>query len=158
MYDFLIIGQGIAGSMFACTALQQGFSVCIIDNNNQYAASNVASGVVNPITGRRMVKTWMADELIPFAINTYKNIEKQLDISFIQEISIAKIISSEADAAIWNGRLNNEDYKNNLSPIQSLNNPNINEAVGVGFIRPTFWMDIKAMIKKFRDFFYPKIY
>jgi len=151
MYDFLIIGQGIAGSLLAYTAQKKGYKVCVIDKYNPNAASNVASGVVNPITGRKMLKTWRADELIPYSIHTYKQIEKDLDIQFIHEIPIAKILSFKEDIELWNSKLDNPEYKNNLSPLFSLNNPNINEASGVGLIHPAFWMDMKIMIQKIRE-------
>ena len=151
MYDFLIIGQGIAGSMLTYQAQQKGFSVCAFDTFNPNSASNVASGVVNPITGRKMLKTWKADTIIPYAIDTYKAIETELDIKFIYEIPIAKIITSEEDVNLWNSKLEDSRYRNNISSIQSLNNPNIIEAYGIGFIHPTFWMDMKVMVQKIRN-------
>ena len=40
------------------------------------SASKVASGLINPVTGRRVVTTWMADELLPFAWKEYSAIGK----------------------------------------------------------------------------------
>ena len=38
-----------------------------------------AAGLINPVTGRRMVTTWMIDELMPFARNAYREIGYFLD-------------------------------------------------------------------------------
>jgi glycine/D-amino acid oxidase-like deaminating enzyme len=65
--DYIIVGQGIAGSMVAHFLLQKGKKILVIDQYNPTSSSNIAAGVVNPVTGRKMVKTWMIDDLLPFA-------------------------------------------------------------------------------------------
>ena len=55
-YEYIIIGQGIAGSMMAHTLLSRGKNILVIDQFHPNSSSNIASGVVNPITGRKMVK------------------------------------------------------------------------------------------------------
>ncbi|HWB65164.1 MAG TPA: FAD-dependent oxidoreductase, partial [Chitinophagales bacterium] len=70
MYDFIIVGQGIAGSMLSWFLLRAGQKVLVIDKYNPSSASNIAAGISNPITGRRFVKTWLADEILPFAAQT----------------------------------------------------------------------------------------
>jgi len=64
--DYLIIGQGICGTWLSYYLLKKGKKVLVIDEYNNSSASNVASGLINPVTGRRVVTTWMADELLPF--------------------------------------------------------------------------------------------
>jgi glycine/D-amino acid oxidase-like deaminating enzyme len=80
--DYIIVGQGIAGSMVAHFLLQKGKKILVIDQYNPTSSSNIAAGVVNPVTGRKMVKTWMIDDLLPFAKKTYSALEKQLQVSF----------------------------------------------------------------------------
>ncbi|MEJ7679431.1 MAG: hypothetical protein WKG06_16540 [Segetibacter sp.] len=43
----------------------------IIDKNKPFTASKAASGVINPVTGRRIVRTWRIEELLPFALKAY---------------------------------------------------------------------------------------
>ncbi len=87
-YDYLIIGQGICGTWLSFFLLEEQKSVLVIDNNNKWSASKVASGLINPVTGRRVVTTWMADELLPFAFSAYNNIGKKLQQEFIQQKNI----------------------------------------------------------------------
>ena len=56
--DFLIVGQGIAGSLLAWHLLRLGASIIVIDDNHAGAASLVAAGIINPISGIRMVPSW----------------------------------------------------------------------------------------------------
>ena len=56
MYDFLIIGQGIAGTLLAEELLANQQSVFIIDKYHPNSSSNIATGIVNTITGRKLVQ------------------------------------------------------------------------------------------------------
>ncbi|MFT5168556.1 MAG: glycine oxidase, partial [Saprospiraceae bacterium] len=56
--DYLIIGQGLAGSLLAYQLLERGKTVQIIDNHHNGASSSIAAGIINPITGRRFAKSW----------------------------------------------------------------------------------------------------
>ena len=67
----LIIGQGLCGTWLSYWLQKQGAEFIIIDNNAGSAATKAASGIINPVTGRRIVKTWLADELLPFAFESY---------------------------------------------------------------------------------------
>jgi len=54
--DFLIIGQGLAGSLLAWTLLQQQQTVVLVDSQDPQGASQVAAGLVNPVVGQRLEK------------------------------------------------------------------------------------------------------
>jgi glycine/D-amino acid oxidase-like deaminating enzyme len=62
---YLIVGQGLAGTWLSYYLSQQGISFVIINSASQASASKVASGVINPVTGRRMVQTWIIEEVLP---------------------------------------------------------------------------------------------
>lgn len=51
--DYLIIGQGLAGSALAWRLIQAGQRVRVIDDGHRSAASRVAAGLVNPLAGMR---------------------------------------------------------------------------------------------------------
>lgn len=81
--EFLIVGQGISGSCLSRVLSAEGRSCIVIDNGRSDAASRVASGVINPVTGRRIVKTWMIDDLMPFARDFYESWGKEMDVDAI---------------------------------------------------------------------------
>ena len=66
--DYLIVGQGISGTMLSWFLHKEGKSFAVIDDGNEHSASKTAAGIINPITGRRYVTTWMIDEVMPFAV------------------------------------------------------------------------------------------
>ena len=80
--DLLVVGQGLAGTWLSYYLQQAGLTFCVIDSLNPDGASLRAAGLINPVTGRRMVTTWMIDELMPFASMSYRAMEKMLRESF----------------------------------------------------------------------------
>lgn len=89
-YDYLIVGQGLVGTVLAHTLESNGLSFMIVDGDYPETSSKVAAGLMSAITGKRIVKTWKADELFPFAFSFYKKLEKQLDTQFLFEKRIYK--------------------------------------------------------------------
>ena len=71
MVDFLILGQGFSGSALGLLVEELGYSYMSVSNKDKHSASSKAVGLVNPVTGRRMAKTWNYDELMPFAVKFY---------------------------------------------------------------------------------------
>jgi len=70
--DVLIIGQGICGTFLSRELERAGLSFMVIDEERPATASRAAAGLINPVTGRRMVKTWMIDELLPVVRESYE--------------------------------------------------------------------------------------
>ena len=87
-YDYVIIGQGICGTWLSYYLTEAGKSVVVFDDEKKTSASYVASGLINPVTGRRVVTTWMADELLPFAWAAYNAIGNKLSTTLIQQKDI----------------------------------------------------------------------
>ena len=108
--DIIIIGQGIAGSLLSYFLHQQGLKVLVLDNGKQHTATRVASGISNPVTGRRMVKTWLADMLLPFAENTYKILEDSWRVSMYRPMSIVRLFDSIKMQNDWAARTAEEAY------------------------------------------------
>jgi len=94
MVEVLIVGQGLAGTWLSWWLNRAGVSFNIIDKQDLDGASMRAAGLINPVTGRRMVTTWMIDELMSFASGAYGEIGRFLDESFIKEISLIDFFPS----------------------------------------------------------------
>ncbi|HRG39643.1 MAG TPA: FAD-binding protein, partial [Bacteroidia bacterium] len=70
-YNYIIVGQGIAGTVLAQTLLKEGKTVLLIDEGLEHATSAIAAGLYNPVVFKRLVKSWVADDLIPFMDTFY---------------------------------------------------------------------------------------
>jgi len=63
--DYLIVGQGLAGSVLAWCLAQQGRRVLLLDDGHRHAASRAAAGLINPLAGMRFsrparIEAWLA--------------------------------------------------------------------------------------------------
>jgi glycine/D-amino acid oxidase-like deaminating enzyme len=92
--EVLIVGQGLSGTWLGWWLHKSGISFKIIDQNNRDSASMRAAGLINPVTGRRLVTTWMIDELMPLAYSSYQEIGIFLNSSFISETSVVDFFPS----------------------------------------------------------------
>ena len=110
MLDFIIVGQGIAGSMLSWFLMKHNQSVLVIDELNPSSATHVASGISNPITGRKFVKTWLVDELFPFAKNTFSEFEELFQQPLLQPIVVNKLFDSIKAQNDWSARCASPGY------------------------------------------------
>jgi glycine/D-amino acid oxidase-like deaminating enzyme len=80
--DYIIVGQGLAGSLIAYELLKRNKKILVYDLPEDNHSSSVAAGLFNPVTGRRFVKTWKADSLFPYLHDFYPEAEKNLRSKF----------------------------------------------------------------------------
>ena len=153
MYDFLIIGQGIAGTLLAEELLANNKTVFIIDKYHANSSSNIATGILNPVTGRKLVKTWMIDDLLPVCDDVYQKAEIKFNQKFIHHQSIFKIFPSQDDVEIWNKRKQDVEYNSYLGEIVTIQNKSVNNNFGAGIIEKCFWVDVPLLIANYRKFF-----
>jgi glycine oxidase len=94
--DFIIVGQGIAGTCLAIEFLKRGKTFLVVDKPDPHSASQVAAGLFNPITGRTNQATWKAGEIFPAIPDFYLEAEKMLEEKFLTMLPIYRpFISGE---------------------------------------------------------------
>lgn len=148
--NYLIIGQGISGSFLSWYLEKAGASVIIIDENKSNTASRVAAGLINPVTGRRLVKSWMIDELMPLAWKAYSEIGNELNIDCIRQVSLKQFFNAPDMQDAFNKRTKEEpDY---LSAPDDYNwRQFFNYPFGWGNIGPCYIADIKNLTSTYRQ-------
>lgn len=92
--DFLIIGQGIAGTVLSYTLMQAGQSVLVIDDYKPNSASRIAAGVINPVSGRRFTVAWQYDRIYPVAEKVYREMEQLLEVPVLKPRDIYNVLPS----------------------------------------------------------------
>ena len=86
--EVLIIGQGISGSFMSLELERAGIAHLVIDERREFTASRSAAGLINPVTGRRIVTTWMIDKLLNFAREAYAQLEEVLGGCFFSPTAV----------------------------------------------------------------------
>lgn len=95
--DFLIIGQGLAGTVLSYHLLKENKKIHLINHPKKVSSSKVAAGIYNPITGKRLVKTWNADKIFPYLETFYRELEEVLNSSFIHPMEVYRPFNSIED-------------------------------------------------------------
>lgn len=131
--DFLIIGQGLAGSLLAWELMQRDCNVVIIDNG-QENASQVAAGLINPVTGMRFVKSTDVDTLLPAALTCYSGLAAFFQQDFYHEKPMLRIFRSDDELKFCKKRLFQAGYERYLGDIIETGNLSNNLATPFGFL------------------------
>jgi glycine/D-amino acid oxidase-like deaminating enzyme len=147
-YDYIIVGQGLAGTCLAHALRRQRQHVLVIDDNTQHSASMVAGGLYNPITGRNMVLTWMAKELFDYLPIFYTQIEQELGIKLLNEKSIFRPFTSNEELNEWQGKASDAIYKPYVSEVVTdpNQNPIVNNPFGGLEIKQTGYLNTKSLL------------
>jgi len=149
--DYLILGQGIAGTLLSRCLLKEGKTVLVIDNSSHFSASMACGGIINPVTGKRSVESWMIGQLLPFARDTYREMERELNVPLIKECDILEF---HANGDL---RLGFEDkISGGNSYLQTLGDDTAWQEYfrfnyGVGKISPCLVLDAPALIKGWQE-------
>ncbi len=150
--DFIVVGQGLAGTLMAAQLIAAGQKILVIDDSHRSSSSLVAAGIINPITGKRIVKSWLIDELLKSAFVTYKNLEIALNCELLEPKNIIRTLTDAADENEWISRSVREELayfveKNaNLDGWEAVVKPEFaySEILGAR-------VDLSALITKYRE-------
>ena len=136
----LVVGQGLAGTLASHEALKQGWDVHVIDAGWP-SASMVAAGMFNPMSFRRIVEVWDAEEHLTIMRSTYAEIEALLHQPFVHSLPIHKCFPNGEYARGWQEKI--EKLKWLV--------PRPNDAK-TGIVQGGGWVNLPAMIRLWRQY------
>ncbi len=148
--NYIIIGQGLAGTLMAHELLKANESFLVIDEYRESTSSKVAAGMFNPISGKRMVKSWNADALLADTFNAYTELEILLNCKLLFKQNIYQLFGSVKEQNDLSTRMDNEDFAQhvNLFPTKE---ENLNDSFGAFEIKETGWVYTKLLIEKMNE-------
>ncbi|MDQ7051356.1 MAG: FAD-dependent oxidoreductase [candidate division KSB1 bacterium] len=116
--DFMIVGQGLAGSQLAAMLRREGRSVLVVDNGNPAAASRVNLGVMNPVTGRKLKLAWKVDQVFPFAEEWYRSLERELSVPLFEKKNLIRFFIDEKQKRVWEEKRDRPEFQPYLAEPQ----------------------------------------
>ena len=99
--DYIIVGQGLAGSCLALELLKRKKKLLIIDASFQNSASKIAAGIFNPITGRTNQPTWLAHDVFKTLFDFYSLAEGLLEVKFLNRLPIYRPFITDDENGKW---------------------------------------------------------
>lgn len=156
--DYLIIGHGLAGANLAHLLEEVGYSVMLIDQPDKNHSSSVAAGLYNPVTGRKMVKTWMADKLFPVLKTHYQKLEKKLDTKFLHQIGIYRPFADIAEFNDWSAKETDANFSHLIEAIANARIPefSLHDTFGGLHLANSGYLDVPSLINASRSYFQDK--
>ncbi|MFL5748030.1 MAG: NAD(P)/FAD-dependent oxidoreductase [Niastella sp.] len=148
--DFILIGQGICGTFLSWELQKAGYSLLVIDNNKPGTASKVAAGIINPVTGRRIVKTWMIDEVMPFAWQQYRELGKQLQVTTIEQKDIVDFFPTPQMKLAFEKRYAEDTQYLSIHNDANAWNNYFNYDFGYGTITPCYLVNLPELLPAYR--------
>jgi Glycine/D-amino acid oxidases (deaminating) len=146
-YDFLIVGQGITGSIVALQLKKNSKKFKLIDGQSQSTSSKVATGIVHPISLKRCNLTWRGREFYEFSDSFYKEINFESNIELYKPYKLLRIFTSFEEQNNWIGKTNNKIYKNILS-LNNVELDNLKDRFGIGVVE----LCSRLSVNEFLDF------
>lgn len=155
--DYLIVGQGLAGSVLGFLLTDMGKKVLIFDIGHPNVASQVAAGLMNPITGKRFVKGKDVDQALSFAYEFYRSLEKKLGVSFFEPIPIVRLLE-EGEEIVVRERLKDFEYRKYLTSIQKsgVRGRYLKDEYGSVCIKGGAIVHLKQLLKRLEQYFLEK--
>lgn len=152
----IIIGQGLCGSWLSFWLEQAGADFIVMDEEKPGTATRAASGIINPVTGRRMVKTLLADELLPFAGKWYKEMGRLVNQDLISETVLIDFFSAPDRRLSFEKRA--EEFESYLLWPEDENEwrEYFNYPFGFGIVAPVYQVNLQLMLKSWRQFLITK--
>jgi len=149
--DYIIVGQGICGSLLSRELIRAGKTVLVIDENRPMTASKIASGLINPVTGKKMVTSWLSHELHPVALQTYAALSEELNSPVIQAYDLLNFHPTIDAQAIFSRRETEDD-----TYLYTVLNERAWEAYftipfGIGSVSPCYLVDVQTFINKWQQ-------
>jgi len=152
--DFILVGQGIAGSILAHQLMVSGKKILVFDTPEKNQSSLVAAGLFNPITGRRFVKTWKADLLFPYLIQYYSKLESVLKSVFLHQLPIFRPFLTIEEKNEMISKTNPEElglYVDQILHVSPENLLPINDLGGL-LVKNSGYLDIPGLTNSMKEF------
>ena len=146
--DYLIVGQGLAGSLLAWELLERGKRVFVVDRDEPVTSSKIAAGIVTPITGQRVAPSWRVDEMLDRAQRLYRHVERETGTWLFHPASILRLLASAEEARRWQKKLdeNGGQFLKHSGPLE-IDSSLFNVEFGGFEMRGAGWLDVPVFIE-----------
>jgi len=121
----------------------------VIDNHHIGSSSQVAAGLINPITGHRLNITENFEQYNGAAVEFYRRAEGLLGGTFFHELKQIRRINNAGQADYFDKRLQQEEYRQLLTRTEST--AFSNDPFGCAQVSKTAVVDTKELLKRTKE-------
>ena len=151
--EHLIVGQGLAGTMLAFELLSKNIDFRIVSSQQKSKASLVAAGMVNPLVFKRMTKSWNVDEILPFMMTRFKELEDLLNGQFYFEKKILKPLSQQ-ECELWKEREKEQGFQAYIDGIiEETPSEFICKNTAYGLVKNAGYLNLSSFLSASEEYF-----
>ena len=136
MYDYIIVGFGIAGFSFAQQLEENKKNFVVFDNHSQQS-TRIAGGMFNPIILKRFTPAWQAAEMLPYALLQFQKAELKYQQKFIHYIDIYRKLTSVQEQNNWVAASDKPVMRNFMQDISYKKIEGVDAPFGFGVLKGT---------------------
>ena len=146
--DFIIIGQGIAGTVLAYELLKRKKKILVIDKFQKNTSSRIALGIYNPLVLKWFTKSWMAELQLKVLVSFLNDFQKDFNVKINHQDNIYKMLDTNYVVNNWNEKQSSPNRKDFMSSklqyLDGVQHP-------FGTVLNSGWVDTSLMLKTFRS-------
>lgn len=147
--DYILVGQGLAGSALAFELLRRGKRLVVFDEPGNNRASAISAGICNPITGKIMSPTYAADLLFPFLHRWYPEAETELGEKFFYPMPVYRPFLSRQEQEQWSAKAGDTPFIRNVH-LSSSSGDALNDPFGGLELDLSGYLDVKQWVAAVR--------
>lgn len=148
----IIVGQGISGTLLSWFCYKAGIDFVVINHSSQNSPSKTAAGLINPVTGRRVVTVWLDDIILPFAEKTYRELGQFLCTTAITQTGIIDFFPNPFMKESFLKKLNQGASYIRLIGDDSYMSEYFRFEFGAGAIEPAYFVHLPALLPAWENF------
>lgn len=153
MKDFLIIGQGIAGSCVAWRLMNEAKSFDIIDNNHHKSSSLIAAGMWNPIGFKNLTKSWEIDKVLPELYSLFGDIAEKNTKKYIKNHKLIRIFGGRQEENDWMDKCDYPAFSNYMSEQETALPEHVKADFGNGSVKQAGRIVVRELLSDLNTLF-----
>ena len=149
----MIVGQGLAGCLLTRSLMKRGANCLMSGKTLPLAATPVAAGIMNPVTGKRLAKSWLAEHFLPHARQFYRELSNRWKVPLLREGHILRFIKNEEERVRFRKRRLNASFAPYLGeefPPGHWESKGWRDPLGSYEIREVAWVDVEKVADTMR--------
>ncbi len=160
MFDYIIVGFGVAGFSLAQQLEENKQNYVVFDNQSQQS-TRIAGGMFNPVILKRFTPAWQADEMLPYALLQFQKAELTYGKKYIHYIDIYRKLTGVEEQNNWVAASDKPVMSKYMQDIRFESLDGIEAPYGFGVLKGTGIVNVSQLLddaiaglKKHRKIFF----
>ena len=150
-FDYIIVGQGIAGTILAFQLRLIGKEVFVIDKHRDNTSSKIAPGTYNPMVLKRFTPFWKVEDQLTPLYDFIDTFETSFNTSIHVPLKLWRKFASIQEQNLWLEKSEHDRLMPFMNP-SFISNPHqdVNADFGFGEVKKSGWVDFLKLISIFK--------